>query len=61
MILSVNGFHYYVYVVNTETHFNWVYLLLRKSQVYETFVKFQRRGQTTVWEENYELADRQRA
>jgi hypothetical protein len=36
----VNGFKYYVVFINDWSRFTWIYPLLRKSKVFENFIKF---------------------
>lgn len=39
-VLSVNGFRYYLVLLDDFTHFAWVYPLRYKSEVYQKFIEF---------------------
>jgi histone deacetylase 1/2 len=38
---SVSGYNYYVNFIDAYSHFNWLYLIKRKSDVFDVFLQFQ--------------------
>jgi hypothetical protein len=39
---SVSGHNYYVSFIDTYSHFTWLYIIKRKSDVFDIFVQFQK-------------------
>ena len=47
-ILSKDGFHYYVHFLDDYSNFTWIFSLKLKSEVQETFLKFQKTCGKTI-------------